>query len=96
MRYITYIFWLVIILLAVVFVVLNSHSVAVNLYGSQISIYLPLFLLILLGTGAVLGVIAVLPSLWQAKNRNRKLKQRVKDAEQEVKNLREIPIKDAH
>ena len=96
MRYITYIFWFIIILLGIVFAVINSHSVTINLYAGDIECYLPLLLIILLALGAILGVIALMPALLRAKARNRKLKQRIKQSEQEVKNLRAIPIKDEH
>ena len=96
MRYIAYIFWFIVIILGVLFATLNSNSVAINFYIKSFNVYLPLLLLIELAIGALLGMLAVLPALIRVKAGNRKLKQRAKQIEQEVQNLRNIPIKDAH
>lgn len=96
MRYLTYIFWILIIIFGITFTSLNSHLVTINYYINSTQIYLPLLLLLGLAFGAVLGIAAVLPVFIKAKSANRKLKQRIKQVEQEVKNLRTIPIKDDH
>ena len=96
MRYIAYIFWFIVIILGVLFATLNSNSVAINFYIKSFNVYLPLLLLIELAIGALIGMLAVLPALIRVKAGNRKLKQRAKQIEQEVQNLRNIPIKDAH
>lgn len=96
MRYIAYIFWFIVIILGVLFATLNSNSIAINFYIKSFNVYLPLLLLIELAIGALLGMLAVLPALIRVKAGNRKLKQRAKQIEQEVQNLRNIPIKDAH
>jgi len=96
MRYIAYIFWFIVIILGVLFATLNSNSIAINFYIKSFNVYLPLLLLIDLAIGALLGMLAVLPALIRVKAGNRKLKQRAKQIEQEVQNLRNIPIKDAH
>ena len=96
MRPVIYIFWVIVILLGVTFASLNSEKLAVNYYVNTTSIHLPLLLLCTLVLGAFLGVIAMLPSLIRSKNMNRRLKHRAREAEQEVQNLRTIPIKDPH
>lgn len=96
MRYVASVIWLIIILLAIIFAILNSHAVEINFYFKSFKIYLPLLLLIDLALGALLGMFALLPALLRAKNNNRKLRQRIKQTEQEIKNLRTIPIKDSH
>ena len=96
MRYIVAIFWIIIIILAIIFVAMNSSTVPLNYYVGKSSIYLPLLLFITLVVGAFLGICAMLPLWLRAKNQKRKIKGRLRDAEQELKNLRNIPIKDAH
>ena len=96
MRYVAYGFWLLVVLVGIVFASLNSKTVDINFYVARYHVYLPLLMLIELALGAVLGVLAGLPWLFRAKRQTRKLKLRIKEIEQEVNNLRAIPIKDTH
>lgn len=96
MRYFAYLFWLFIIFVGIIFAALNSHTIRVNYYFSQIDLYLPLLIVVLLLVGALLGAMAMLPALMKAKNATRKMKHKIKQTEQEIKNLRAIPLKDAH
>ena len=96
MRYISYLFWIIIILLGISFVVLNSRTVLINYYIGEAHVYLPLLLLLELVIGAIIGVLAMLPSVLRNKNSLRKCRQKVKHLEEEIKNLRNIPIKDSH
>lgn len=94
MRYLSYAFWLIVVILTVIFVILNSRMVVINFYAGNVTFYFPLLLIILLAVGALLGALALIPALVRAKTCNRKLKQRIQQSEQEVQNLRAIPIKD--
>lgn len=96
MKYIGYVFWLVVILIAIVFASLNSHTIILDYYFGKVSLYFPLLILIGLVIGAVLGMFAMMAWVIKIKGANRKLRQRIKRTEQEVKNLRTIPIKDTH
>jgi len=96
MRYVSWGFWILIIILAVIFAVLNSTTIQVHFYIASFHIYLPLLLFIDLVLGAILGMLALLPIVMRLKHTNWKLRQRIKQSEQEVKNLRTIPIKDSH
>ena len=96
MRYVFYVFWIIIILLGITFASLNPQRITINYYIDTKSIHLPLILLATLLVGAILGIIAMLPSVFRNKNSSRRLRQRVKQIEQEVQNLRTIPIKDTH
>lgn len=96
MRYFTYIFWAIIVLIVVSFASLNSHKVSVNFYIHQSNIYFPLLLLLVLIVGCVLGILSMMPGWLKAKNNARKLRKRMRQIEQEVKNLRSIPMKDEH
>lgn len=96
MRIIITAFWLIIALIVIFFATANSHSLLINFYFTQVTVYLPLLLFITLVIGAILGILAMIPIVIRNKSRHRKLKQRVKQAEQEVQNLRTIPVKDTH
>jgi len=84
MRYITYAFWILIILVGVSFAAINSHTVVIHYYIGSVNLYLPLLLLIELAIGAVLGVIAMMPAHLKMKNVARKYRQRIKQLEQDV------------
>ena len=96
MRYILYIFWFIVILIGVTFASLNSQNLTINYYVNTSTIHLPVLLLIALVVGAFLGVLAMLPSFIKSKHSSRRLKNKVKQIEQEVQNLRAIPLKDTH
>jgi lipopolysaccharide assembly protein A len=96
MKYLFFIFWIIVIILGVTFASLNSHTVDINYYVNSSSIHLPILLLITLVLGAILGCIAMLPTVIRGKHANHRLKHRVKQIEQEVNNLRTIPIKETH
>ncbi len=96
MRYLFYIFWILVILIGITFAALNPQRITLNYYLDTKSVHLPLMVLTTLVIGAVLGVIAMLPVLLKTKSVTRRYKHRVKQVEQEVQNLRNIPIKDSH
>lgn len=94
MRYITYIFWFLVVLVGMIFVVLNSHSVPINYYLGETKIYYPLLLLIELAIGAILGIITMLPVIIKIKAKNHRLKNKVKEVELELNSLRTMPVRD--
>lgn len=96
MRYVVYLFWIIIILLGVTFASLNPQKVTLNYYLDVKNVHLPFVLLAALVVGTLLGVIAMLPSLIKAKAKARRLSHHARQVEQEVQNLRAIPIKDGH
>ncbi len=96
MRYVVTFFWLTILVLAVAFVISNSYTVSLNYYFGHIKIYIPFLLFLVLVLGILLGICVMLPVWLRAKYGRRKLKNRLRDAEQELKNLRNIPIQDTH
>ena len=96
MRYLSYIFWILVILVGITFASLNPQRITLNYYLDTKSVHLPLMVLATLVIGALLGVIAMLPTLLKSKGSARRLKHRIKQIEQEVQNLRNIPIKDNH
>ena len=70
MRYVIYIFWIIVILVGVTFASLNPQKLTINYYVNTATIHLPLLLLFTLVLGALLGVIAMLPSLIRTKSAN--------------------------
>lgn len=78
MRYIVYVFWIIIILLGVTFASLNPQKLLINYYIDTSTVHLPLLLLVTLVVGAFLGVIAMLPTVIRSKSCNRRLKHQVK------------------
>lgn len=96
MRLLSAILWLIGILVGVSFAVLNSHELPLNYFFGKTIIYFPFLFILLLLAGALLGMLALLPKLLRAKSKARQLKQKMQALEEEVTNLRRIPIKDAH
>ncbi|WP_264435522.1 lipopolysaccharide assembly protein LapA domain-containing protein [Coxiella endosymbiont of Dermacentor marginatus] len=78
MRYIFYLFWVLIILLGITFTVLNPQKIVLNYYLDTKSIYLPLLILLVLLIGVALGIIAFLPSWIKNKKTVWRLKYKIK------------------
>jgi lipopolysaccharide assembly protein A len=93
MRIISYVVFLGIILIGITFAALNSAPVTINYYLGTKSIALSLLLVFALGVGIILGLIFGLISWVKIKKENLHFKSRLKIVEQEVENLRSIPIK---
>ena len=92
MKYLMTFFWFVIAFIVVIFTVLNSDSLTINFYVGTVSVYFPLVLLIFLLIGSVLGLFALVPVLVRSKQKNTKLKDELRMANKELKNLRTMPI----
>lgn len=96
MKIFSTLFILLLIFFGISFAILNSSSVSLNYYFGNTEISLSLLLAITLSVGALLGFILATPTIFRLKRGNSKLKSRIKQSEQEVGNLRAIPIKDQH
>ena len=96
MRFLQILFWLFVILLVVTFTVLNAHTVTFDYYTGNIQIFLPLLLVLTLFVGILIGVMLMIPALIRTKHRFHKSESALKKAEQEIQNLRTIPIDDRH
>jgi len=96
MRIVSYILIILIIILGLTFAVLNAGTVALNYYFGVVHISLSLLLVMALGLGVLLGLLASLAPIFRLKRKNSKLSHRVKEAEEEIENLRSIPINDSH
>lgn len=80
-------------LLGVMLAVLNSDSVAVDFYFTSTQLPLALLLYIALAIGALAGILLSLLMVLRSRAELRRLRKRLTVCEQEIKNLREIPIK---
>jgi len=94
MRFISYLFILIIVLFGVTFATLNSDSVTVNYYVDQYTIPLSLLLVAVFATGCLIGMLAGIGLLIRSKILNYRLNQRLNLAEKEIDNLRAIPLQD--
>jgi putative membrane protein len=94
MRFIKLLFFLFLILLGSAFAVMNTGNIQIDYYFGELDLPLPLVLIATLGIGALLGVVASLGSLLRLKHQNAELRRKASLAQEEVKNLRAIPIKD--
>ena len=96
MRIILYIILLIIVLLGATFAYLNADLVTFNYYLGERLIPLSLLLVLSLGVGLLLGIFVMAVSWIRLKKNNRSLKKNLKCAQQEVENLRAIPIQNSH
>ncbi len=95
LKYLSYILGLILIVLATGFSILNTQHVNLNYYVGSVSLSLAMLLLLTLFLGLILGALLFLPKLIRTKNNNRKLRQIVRQYEEEIQNLRTFPLKDA-
>ena len=95
-RFLLFIFFLSLILLFFIFTLENLDLVPMNLVFGQIQVPLGLTMLICFILGALLGVLFSIALVLKNKNEARVLAKKVAVAEQEVANLRQLPIKSSH
>jgi putative membrane protein len=95
-------FFLIVILLVlavvfgIVFTVFNAEKVPVNLYFSHFDLPLATVVFLAVLFGVLLGFVMILGVVLKKQAEIVKLKRRFVSLEQEVDNLRKIPIKDTH
>jgi len=77
-----------------VFTVLNTASVEVDVYFYQTTVPVSVLIFVSLLVGAVLGVFVSLGLSFQHRVETRKLRKQLAQSEQELSNLRKIPMKD--
>lgn len=87
---------LLVIAVGLSFAVLNPDNVQVRYYLGESSAPLALVVVLALTAGAVLGVLASLGIVLTQKRRIGKLRRTISVHEREIRNLRELPIKDRH
>lgn len=85
---------LIVIFMGLAFAVLNAAAVEVKYYLGTFSLPLALLLVITLLIGALLGGLASVSFLLRQRRENHRLHKKLTLVETELKNLREIPLKD--
>lgn len=78
--------------LGAAFAIINDQPAKIDLYFAMPSLPLSLVLLLAVGTGIVLGAIASSFYFMRIKKENADLRRQTRQVEQEVKNLRTLPI----
>lgn len=93
-RLLGFLLLLVVVVVGLAFAVLNAQAVQLNYYFGSTEAPLSLVLVLVLAVGAILGVVASVGMVVGQRRELGRLQRKVKVTEQELKNLREIPIKD--
>jgi len=93
MRIFSFIVFLLLFVLGLTFAFLNHNPVAFNYYFATKQISLSLLLIFAVGVGILLGFLFTAFYWIRLKAENYRLKARLRDSEQEVSNLRSLPIK---
>ncbi len=84
------------VLVGVVFTIYNAERVLVDLYFYQYQLPLATVVFIALLIGVVLGFLILVAMLWRKQAEIARINKRFHALEQEVDNLRKMPIKDGH
>lgn len=83
-------------LLAVIFAGLNTGAVTLDYYFGQTELSLAVLVVISLCSGALLGVFASFSTIIRFKNANKGMKKDIQLLEEEVYNLRRLPLRDVN
>ena len=96
MKIINFIIALFIIILGITFAILNAEPVTVHYYVGIKQLPLSFIMAITLSIGITIGLLIMGLITLRLKAEKHYLKKRLKVTEQEIENLRTIPIKDEH
>ena len=80
--------------LGAAFAIVNEQPVELDLYFVAVSMPLSMILLLAMGIGILLGSLASFLYFMKIRKENADLRRQARLAEQEVKNLRSLPIND--
>ncbi len=94
MRILGLVFFIIVILLGISFAVLNADAVKLDYYFGTTSMALSLVIVIAFAIGVILGIVVSLFLILRLKGQNARLRRQIHTTEKEVKNLRNLPIKD--
>ena len=95
-RFLVFILFLALIFLFFIFTLENLDFVSLNLVVERYQVPLGLTMLVCFVIGALVGLLFSISLVLKNKNKARKLAKKVAIAEQEVANLRQLPIKSSH
>lgn len=96
MRIIRIFLYILLLLVGISFAALNAGSVKVNLYVTTLTLPISVLMVIMLGLGLLIGFVCFLARYWQMKLEILKIHNQLKITEKEIKNLRDIPLKNQH
>ena len=85
---------LLVILLGLGFAQINADEVTLHYYFNSITVPLSLLLALTLGLGVLLGLLASTAAIYRVRRENSRLRRQMKLREEELSNLRSIPLKD--
>lgn len=94
-RLLSFLFLLLLVLIGLAFAVVNAKPVELNYFLGVREVPLAMTLVLTLAFGALLGIFFSLGMVIRLKRETLQLRRQVQLSEQEVANLRNIPIKDA-
>lgn len=95
-RIFAFLFLVLVAALGLGFAVLNAGEVELNYYFGRTMLPLALIVIGALVGGALLGVAASLGMVLIQKGENSRLRRRITVLEKEIRNVREMPIRDRH
>jgi lipopolysaccharide assembly protein A len=95
-RIITFAVLLLVTLLGLTFALMNADMVQLDYYFGSLQAPLSLIVVVAIIIGAALGVLASVGIVVGQKRELAKLRKSAKITEQEVSNLRSLPLKDSH
>ncbi|WP_237759035.1 LapA family protein [Legionella birminghamensis] len=88
--------YLILIIVGVTFAALNASSVPINLYVKTFTMPIAVLMAIMLALGLIIGFFLALGKYWRLKVELSKMRSQLRLTEKEIKNLRDIPLKDQH
>jgi putative membrane protein len=94
-RVISLILIAILVLLGLAFAVVNAKPVELNYFLASREVPLAMVLVLTLILGALMGIVFSLGLVIRLKRETLRLRRRIQQTEQEVVNLRTMPIKDA-
>jgi len=95
-RFFLFLFFLSLVLSFFIFTLENLQIVPLNLVIDSYQVPLGLTMLVCFILGALIGILFSISLVLKNKSKARKLAKKVAVAEQEVENLRQLPIKSSH
>lgn len=96
MRILMMLFYLLLVMTGISFAVLNASSVKINLYLTTLTMPVSVLMIAMLGLGLLMGFLIYLVKYIGMKKELSRMKAQLKLTEKEIKNLRDIPLKDSH
>lgn len=95
-RLLSFVLMFILVLLGLAFAVGNAKPVEINYFLATRELPLAMTLVLALVVGAVIGLLFSLTLMIRLKRETLRLRRQIRLVEQEVVNLRNIPIKDPH